>query len=71
MSLLTIDSVRERFPNWRIKWDYGRYEAVHDNFEADWKGEEDGYVGNGLNTESRDLEGLVLEIEAIEEEHNL
>lgn len=71
MAEWTIETVRAQFPKWKIGWDYGAWQATHDDFDASWEGEEDGYVGNGLSTSANDLESLVLEIEAIEEEHNL
>lgn len=65
MAELTLDNLRAEFPRWKFGFEYGMYTAVHDNFEADWQGEEDGWVGNGLSTDARTVEGLrdeVLEI---------
>lgn len=72
MGLLTIDAVRERFPDWEhITWEYGRYTATHKNYDASWEGEEDGYVDNGLKAEGRTLEELVDDIESVTEEYYL
>lgn len=68
MGLLIQEQVEERFPDWKISWEYGYYNAVHDNYDASWEGEEDGWVDNGLRVTARDLEGLVEEIEAKEAE---
>lgn len=69
MSKYDVHSVRATFPDWSITFEYGYWTAVHKDFEASWEGEEDGYVGNGLNTTARDLEGLAAEIECIIAEH--
>ena len=65
----TIEQVKAAFPDWRICFEYGYWTAVHDDFEADWQGEEDGWVGNGLNTSGRTPADLAAEIECIIAEH--
>ena len=57
-----------RFPRWKISWEYGYYWAVHDNYDASWEGEEDGWVDNGLRVCGRTIPDLVSEIEEKEEE---
>lgn len=71
MGLLLMEGVESRFPDWRVSWEYGRYTATHDSYDASWEGEEDGWQDNGLKAESRTLEGLVQEIESVIEEHDL
>lgn len=72
MSQLTVDTVKERFPDWEyIKFEYGRWTSTHRNYDASWEGEEDGYVDNGLKAEGRTLEELVEDIESVIVEHDL
>lgn len=72
MAELTIDQIKERHPRWEhFSFEYGRWTATHENYDASWEGEEDGWVDNGLKVEARTLEELSEEIEAKEEEHNL
>jgi hypothetical protein len=61
------EAVRERFPRWDIGFEYGSYVATHENYEASWEGEEDGWRGNGLLVTGRTLKELVSEIENCEE----
>lgn len=72
MAQLTIDSVRERYPDWEnIQFDYGRWTATHRNYDADYQGEEDGFVDNGLKAEGRTLEELCEDIDNVVLEHDL
>jgi hypothetical protein len=71
MAQLVIDSVKERFPDWTIDFDYGYFNATHSNYDASWEGEEDGWVDNGLRVIARTLEGLCEEIEAMIDERGL
>lgn len=57
------------YPDWRLTYEYGRWCAVHKDFDASWEGEEDGWVGNGLSTEARFIVDLLAEIDALMEEH--
>ena len=36
------------YRDWTVSWDYGYYEAVHDSYDAEWLGEEDGWQDNGM-----------------------
>lgn len=48
---------------WSPEW-----EATHDDYDASWEGEEDGWVGNGLHTSAATIAELLEEIEEIERE---
>jgi hypothetical protein len=58
------------YRGWRITFEYGRYQAVHPDYDASWEGEEDGWRGNGLCCEARTLEELHEEIDEIQDERN-
>jgi hypothetical protein len=62
-----LAQLRKRNPLWTIAWEYGFWTATHDNFDASYEGEEDGFVGNGWNATARDLVGLEEEMREIEE----
>jgi hypothetical protein len=67
---LTVDDIKERYPRWEyVRFEYGRWTATHENYDASWEGEEDGYVGNGWFAEGRTLENLAEDIESVEAEH--
>lgn len=51
------------YRGWDIEFDYGRYIAVHDNYDAEWGGDEDGWVDNGLRLAERRLVDLINEID--------
>jgi hypothetical protein len=64
---LTAADITGRYPGWKyVTFEYGYWTATHENFDASWEGEEDGYVGNGWRAEARTLKGLAEEIEAVE-----
>jgi hypothetical protein len=65
------EAFRAAHPRWKLSFEYGDYYAVHDNYDASWEGEEDGWVDNGLQTSARTIEDLELEIACIEEERGL
>jgi hypothetical protein len=66
---MTREEFQARFPRWEhLAFDYGRWTATHENYDASWEGEEDGYVSNGLMCEGRTLEELADECEAKEAE---
>jgi hypothetical protein len=72
MAQLTIDSVKERYPDWEhFAFEYGRWACTHRNYDASWEGEEDGYVDNGLKAEGRTLEELCEDIDNVILEHAL
>ena len=56
---------------WHITEPSGLYPwtAQHDDFDASYEGEEDGWVGNGLGCTANTREELLAEIEWIEAEH--
>lgn len=69
MTKLTRDEFKARFPRWEhLAFDYGRWTTTHENYDASWEGEEDGYVSNGLMCEARTLDDLAAEVEAKEAE---
>jgi len=51
------------YRGWQIDFEYGYYTAIHDNYDASWEGEEDGWVDNGLRISERSLECLINEID--------
>ena len=66
---LIREQFETRFPRWEhLKFEYGRWTATHENYDASWEGEEDGWVDNGLMCEGRTLDDLADEIEAKEAE---
>jgi hypothetical protein len=65
----TLAQVKATFPDWRIEWDYGYWSAVHKDFDAEWGGPEDGWLGNGLSTSARTPADLAAEIECIIQKH--
>jgi hypothetical protein len=66
---MTREEFNTRFPRWEhLAFDYGRWTATHENYDASWEGEEDGYVSNGLMCEGRTLDELADEVEAKEAE---
>ena len=42
----------------RSEW-LPEFEATHDDYDASWEGEEDGWVSNGLHTSAKTIEGLL------------
>jgi len=53
---------------WRIErseW-LPEWEATHEDYDASWEGEEDGYVSNGLHTSATTIPDLLFEIEEVE-----
>lgn len=60
--------IETQFPRWTVDFEYGYYTAIHDNYDASWEGEEDGWVDNGLKVTARTVGGLLDEIKAKEEE---
>lgn len=60
------------YRGWKIGRNFiGEFEAVHPDYDADYQGEEGGWVGNGLMTTARTMEGLRAEVDAICEERGL
>lgn len=62
-----------RYGRWTInrsEW-LPEWEATHDDYDASWEGEEDGYVDNGLHVTARDLEGLYEEIGELERDRDM
>jgi hypothetical protein len=66
---MTTDEFKARFPRWEhLAFEYGRWTTTHENYDASWEGEEDGWADNGLMCEGRTLEELADEVEAKEED---
>lgn len=55
----TPEEFRSRFPDWEyLSFEYGRWSTTHRNYDAEYCGEEDGWVDNGLKAEGRTLQKL-------------
>jgi hypothetical protein len=66
---MTPEQFKARVPRWEhLKFGYGRWTTTHENYDASWEGEEDGWVSNGLMCEGRTLDELADEVEAKEAE---
>lgn len=66
---MTREEFQARFPRWQhLAFDYGRWTATHEDYDASYEGEEDGYVSNGLMCDGRTIEELAEEVAAKEEE---
>lgn len=66
---MTREDFTARFPRWEhLAFEYGRWTATHENYDASYEGEEDGWVSNGLMCEGRTLEELADECDAKEAE---
>lgn len=64
---MTPEEFKARFPRWEyLSFEYGRWTTTHENYDASWEGEEDGWVSNGLMCEGRTLEELADECEEVE-----
>jgi hypothetical protein len=57
------------FNGWEFDFEYGYHTAIHDNYDASWEGDEDGWVDNGLKLSERTLLDLLESIVAYEAEH--
>lgn len=55
------------YRGWTIDWEYGYFTAVHDNYDAEYVGPEDGWVDNGLRASARTLADLLMEIDEHDE----
>lgn len=67
-----IEAIKARHPRWEyIQFEYGRWTSSHENYDASWEGEEDGWVSNGLIAEGRTLDDLEEDMRLIEEERSL
>jgi len=60
---LPADAKLNHYKGWTISFDYGYWNAVHDDYDAEWKGEEDGWVDNGRKLSERTFDDLLLVIE--------
>lgn len=74
--MLTVRLVQFRAGPWRVTYDPPPipvrdldWHFLHDDYDADWQGEEDGYVGNGLCGEAATPKACLAEIAEIEAEH--
>jgi hypothetical protein len=64
---MTPEEFKARFSRWEhLSFEYGRWTTTHENYDASWEGEEDGWVSNGLMCEGRTLEELADECEEVE-----
>jgi hypothetical protein len=53
----------DTYRGWHLDFEYGYHTATHDNYDASWEGEEDGWVDNGLRLSERTLADLITEID--------
>jgi hypothetical protein len=53
-----------RFGPWRIRpaEHTDEWEATHDDYDASWEGEEDGWVSNGLHLSADTIPNLLFDI---------
>ena len=51
------------YRGWHLDFEYGYHTATHENYDASWEGEEDGWVDNGLRLSERTLDALIIEID--------
>ncbi len=58
-------------PGWTLSFEYGAWQAQHEDFDASCLGEEDGWQGNGLSTSAPTLASLLAEIDNIAAEKGL
>jgi hypothetical protein len=65
-----------RIGSWRIYYDpppipvrYCDWHYIHDDYDASWEGEEDGWVSNGLGGSAESPEACLEEIRDYEDEH--
>lgn len=59
---MTVEEFKQLFPKWEyLTFDYGYWSAIHQNYDAEYAGEEDGWVDNGLRCSGRTLEELAEE----------
>ena len=67
-----IEAIKAKHPRWEhIAFEYGRWTSTHENYDASWEGEEDGWVSNNLMAEGRTLDELEEDVCLIEEERGL
>jgi len=57
------------YRGWEFDFEYGYHTAIHDNYDASWEGEEDGWVDNNLKLTERTLLDLIESIIAFEAEN--
>jgi hypothetical protein len=58
------------YRGWSVSFDYGYWNATHPDFEADWQGEEDGWVGSHPTLSGRTRADMEAEVDAWIEEHS-
>lgn len=59
-----VPASAERYKGWVIEFEYGWYTGVGPNFEGDYQGEEQGWVGNGEMVSARTIADVRIEIDA-------
>jgi hypothetical protein len=57
----------DTYRGWSLDFEYGYHTALHDNYDASWEGEEDGWVDNNLRLTERTLPDLITEIDLHDE----
>ena len=57
------------YRGWSIEPGYIGWYATHPEFEASYEGEEDGWIGNGLQVHAMTIEAVKLEVEYYLEEN--
>jgi hypothetical protein len=54
----------DTYRGWQVSFDYGYFNATHPDFEADWQGEEDGWVGSHPTLSGRTRADMEAEVDA-------
>lgn len=62
------EAIQSDYRDFNLSFEYGYYTAVHKEYDADWQGEEDGWVGSHPILTSRTRNGLIEEIDAWHED---
>ena len=58
------EAIQSDYRDFILSFEYGYYTAVHKEYDCDWQGEEDGWVGSHPILLSRTRNGLKEEIDA-------
>ena len=62
------EAIQSDYRDFKLSFEYGYYTAVHEDYDCDWQGEEDGWVASHPILTSRTRSGLISEIDAWHDE---
>lgn len=62
------DVIKSDYRGFKLSLEYGYYTGVHEDYDCDWQGEEDGWVGSHPILSARTRNGLIAEIDAWHED---